>query len=156
MRQSHGKTFGPIIEPANYGSAGVDADSVNVGLLQRVTLAFLFGSLTGDSILTVSAGATAGAKTTALAFRYRLGAADYGNANADVLGAETDVAASGLTLTAATYDHREIVVELDPAELPAGMPWLTASINATATVMNVAAAVVGDPRFNSGTPATVL
>jgi hypothetical protein len=63
----------PLIEAKDYGSAGIDSDGVNLGLLHGLTAVFVFGAITGNSILKVYSGATA-AKTTAIAFKYRLGA----------------------------------------------------------------------------------
>jgi len=139
----------PIIEAKDYGSSGIDADSVNMGLLHSVRIAFLFGAITGNSILKFYAGATAGAKTTALAFSYRLGGGDYKAALADVMGVFTASPSTGLTLTAATYDHRKVIVEFDSSDMPDGKPWLTAEIDATATVMLAAADGLGDQRYEN-------
>lgn len=146
MRLSESQVFIPLIESKDYGSAGIDSDGVNLGLLHGFSAVFVFGALTSNSILTVYAGATA-AKTTAIAFTYRFGAADYKAATADQLGDATAVAATGLTLTATTFDHRMIVIEIDPDTLPAGKPWVTFSIDATASVLNVGAVGVGAARF---------
>lgn len=146
----------PVIEPANYGSTGVTSDSINTGLIQRLGLSLLFGALVGNSILKLYAGATAGAKTTALAFQYRFGSADYGTARADELGTATDVASAGLTLTAATFDHRLITIDVDGVDLPSLQPWLTVELDATATTLNVAAFGIADPRYASDTILTVL
>lgn len=135
----------PLIEAKDYGSAGIDSDGVNLGLLHTFAAVFVFGAITGDSVLKVYAGATA-AKTTAVAFKYRMGAADYKAATADQLGAFTDVASTGLTLTAATYDHRMLTVEIDPQSLPDDKGWVTFEINSTATVMNVGAVGIGEGR----------
>lgn len=132
----------PLIESKDYGSAGVDSDGVNLGLLHGLTAVFVFGALTGNSVLKVYAGATA-AKTTAIAFKYRLGAADFKAATADQLGAFTDVASTGLTLTATTFDHRMVTVEIDAQAMPDGKGWVTFEIDSTATAMNVGAVGVG-------------
>jgi hypothetical protein len=132
----------PLIEAKDYGSAGVDSDGVNLGLLHGITAVFVFGQLTGDSILKVYAGATA-AKTTAIAYKYRLGAADFKVALADQLGDEISVASTGLTLTAATFDHRQVTIEIDAQAMPDGKGWVTFEINSTATVMNVGAVGIG-------------
>ena len=146
MRLSESNAFVPLIESKDYGSAGIDSDGVNCGLLNGLSAVLLFGAITGNSVLKVYAGATA-AKTTAVAFAYRLGAADYKAALADQLGDAIAVASTGLTLTAATFDHRQVVIEIDPDTLPAGKPWVTLEIDATATVMNVGAAGIGAPRM---------
>ncbi len=155
MRLSESKVFVPLIESKDYGSAGIDSDGVNLGLLNGFTAALVFGALTGNSILKVYAGATA-AKTTAIAFSYRLGAADFKAALADQLGDPIAVASTGLTLTATTFDHRQVIVEIDPDTLPAGKPWVTLEIDATASVMNVAATAIGSPRMPGHLIPTVL
>ena len=145
MRLSESLVPIPLIESKDYGSAGIDSDGVNLGLVNGFMASFVFGAVTGNSILKVYAGATA-AKTTAIAYKYRLGAADYKVALADQLGDEIAVASTGLTLTAATFDHRLFVVEIDPQAMPDGKSWVTFEIDATATVMNVGAVGVARGR----------
>lgn len=145
-RLSESHVIVPMIEAKDYGSAGVDSDGVNLGLLNSFTMVFVFGTITGNSILKVYAGATA-AKTTAIAFNYRFGAADFKVALADQTGDPVAVASTGLTLTAATYDHRMLIVEVDPDTLPSGKPWVTFEIDATATAMTVGAVGVGRGRY---------
>ena len=155
MRLSESLILVPICEAKDYGSAGIDFDGVNCGLLNGFTAAITFGALTGNSILTVYTGVTA-AKTTAIAFSYRFGAADYKSALADTLGDQTAVASTGLTLTAATFDHRLITIDIDPDTLPITKPWVTISIDATATVLLVGAIAVCRPRYAAHLPATVI
>lgn len=130
----------PVIEPKDYGSAGIDGVSVNVGLVNNICFDISFGLLTGNSILSFYCGATTGAKTTAIAFEYRLGAGVYKAALSDTAGAIIAVASTGLTLVAATFIHKQITVEFDSADMLAGKPWLTISIDATATVLAVSCA----------------
>ncbi len=156
MRFSETYKLVPMIESKDYGSAGIDSDSVNMGLMYSFLTSFLFGALTGNSILTVYGGATAGTKTTALAFSYRLATGVYKATDADGLGDLVAVAAAGLTLTAATFQHKAIVIEIQPDQLPDGLYYLTFSIDATATVMNVAAQGAGDPRYATHGQVTVL
>lgn len=146
MRFSENAVLVPLIEAKDYGSAGVDSDGVNLGKMHSLTAVFVFGAITGNSILKVYAGATA-AKTTAVAFKYRLGAADFKVALADQLGDPIDVASTGLTLTAATFDHRMVVVEVDADASTDGKPWITFEIDATATAMTVGAVGIGSPRY---------
>jgi hypothetical protein len=86
MRISERLVSVPMCEAKDYGSAGVDFDSVHLGKLNSLSAFLTFGAITGNSILTVYLGATAGAKTTAIAFNYRLGAADFKVALADQFG----------------------------------------------------------------------
>lgn len=145
-----------LIEPANYGSAGIDSDSVNMGRLNSLSAAFLFGALTGNSVLKVYSGASAGAKTTAQPFKYRVTAADFKANNGDQLGAHTSVASTGLTLTAASFDHRIVHITIDADQMPEGEKWLTFEIDATATTLNVAALGVGQPRYPGNAIPTVI
>lgn len=145
-----------LIEPANYGSAGVDSDSVNMGRLNHLSACLMFGALVGNSVLKVYSGASAGAKTTALAFKCRVTSADYKAANADQLGAFTSVTAAGLTLTAASFDHRMVHIGIDADQMPEGEKWLTIELDATATTLNVAADGTGWPRYPGNTIPTVL
>lgn len=136
----------PFIEPKDYGSAGIDSDGVNLGLMNGFSVSVVFGLITGNSILTVYAGATA-AKTTAIPFSYRLGAATFKSALADQLGDPIAVASTGLTLTAATFIHKQMVIEIDPDVMPSGKPWVTFSFDATATVLAIGATAIGRARY---------
>jgi hypothetical protein len=156
MRISEQYAVVPLIEAKDYGSAGIDSDSVNMGKLHSLCAVFAFGAITGNSILKVYTGATAGTKTTAVAFKYRIGGGDYKASSADILGAFTDVTSSGLTLTAATFDHREVVVEVDAQAMPDGKEWLTFEIDNTATVLLVGAVGIGSARANGNTNPTVI
>src|SRR5689334_23087212 len=109
MRLSESLIFIPVVEAKDYGSAGIDFDSVHMGRLHTLSIAINFGALTGNSVLKVSCGATEGTKTTDIAFKYRKGGGDFKAASADILGDATAVASTGLTLTAATFDHTLVV-----------------------------------------------
>lgn len=138
----------PEIEPADHQAAGIDGVSINLGLVHQVLFLLHFGSLTGDSVLTVNSGATEGTKTTAETFRYRLAGQDTGTDGADNYGAWATSAS--LTLTAATYDHRVLEIEVNSDEFTPGQPWVTLAIDATATALFVSAVAVCKPRFASG------
>ena len=154
-RLSESLAFIPLCEPKDYGSAGVDFDGVNLGLMNAFSADITFGAITGNSILKVYAGATA-AKTTAIAYSYRFGQADFKAALADTLGDQVAVASTGLTLTAATFDHRHITIDIDPDTLPSAKPWITFEIDSTATVMLVGAIGIARPRYPSHGTATLI
>lgn len=157
MRISEALHLIPLIESKDYGTAGIDSDGVHMGKdLHGLTAVFTFGVVTGNSTLKVYEGATTGAKTTALAFKYRLGNGDYKAANADVLGAFTSVASTGLLLTAATFDHRMVTVEVDSDQMTDGYPWLVFEIDNVANPLNVAAVGVGQARYPGQTQPTTL
>ena len=145
----------PIIDSADI-NAGVDGDSINMAKAHRCTFLFMFGALGGaaGAILKVFSGISDAAKTSPLTFRYALGSAATGSATADVLGDAATSAA--LTLTAATYQNKLLVVEVDGAEMDMANneEWLTVEIGAEADsgVLHVVAVV--EPRYSDGT--TVL
>lgn len=145
-----------VVESKDYGSAGIDGDSIDMSKAHRATFVIQFGALTGNSILTLYSGATTGAKTTALAFSYRFSGGDFKATNADVLASGTAVASTGLTLTAATYDHRYITINVESIDLAAGSNWLTPSIDATATVLNVSAVALCVPLYNGESAPSII
>lgn len=135
----------PICEADDYGSAGETFDSFKLSNANWATVVLTFGGLTGNSILKVYSGATAGTKTTAETFTYRYTGADYEAANSDLWG--TTATSAALTLTADTYDHRGMAIEIDPATITDGQPWITVEIDSTATAMNVGAIAIIKPRY---------
>lgn len=150
------KTFA-VTESADVTTNGVDTQSVHMGYYHEAMWQINFGAITADDALKVYVGATDGAKTTAIAFKYRLASADTKAANSDTLGAFTSVASTGLTLTAATFDHKFVVVEVDAQAIDDSTPWVTLETAGSATTSNISVTFVGVPRFasNSGTPNTV-
>lgn len=146
----------PMNEAKDTGSAGIDFDSVHMGRMHSLSVCIPFGAITGNSILKVSTGATEGTKTTDIAFKYRFGGGDFKAASADILAAPVSVASTGLTLTAATFDHRLVVIEVDADNITDGEPWLTVSVDSTASVFLSAAIGIGYPRHQSKTAVTVI
>jgi len=135
----------PMLEPEDH-NAGVDSDSINMGLYNHACFIIPFGELTGDAVLTVNSGATAGTKTTAETFRYRATSTELKNDDGDELGDEST--SDGLTLTAATYEDMMLVIELDADELTDGQPWVTINISSAASeVFASIVAVLTEPRY---------
>jgi hypothetical protein len=149
-RFSESAVFATMIESKDYGSAGIRGVSVHMGKVDSISVLLSFGALTGNSILTCNASAARALTTTAIAFGYRLGAATFTNAGAtlqDQFGDVIAVAAAGLTLTAATFQHKQVVIEFDSDSFTDAKPWLSLNIDATATVLNVAGVSVGRARY---------
>ena len=131
----------PIIESKDYGSAGIDGDSFGLKYAASVAILINFGAITGNSVAIFYAGATPGAKTTALAFRYRQSQAVFKAATlADQYAAVIAVPATGLTLTDTTFKNTSIVIDFDAMEIGVdAQPYLTLSVSAVATVLQMAA-----------------
>ena len=141
---------------ANTGSAGFTGDSFNAGLYRSANWVMLTGSITGDSIVTIKSGASAGTETTAETFWYRLSSGDQAAASSDLFPAAWS-SSSSLTLTAATYDNRMIEFWVDVNAITTGQPFLTLSVDATATTFNSAVLFIGEPKYSQATGApTVL
>ncbi len=157
MRFSERFKVSALTESADVTTNGVDSYSVNMGKLHNGCWLVNFGAVTANDALLVYVGAAQGSKTTAIAFKYRLAAADTKAALSDTFGAFTDVAATGLTLTAATVDHKLLIVEIDSQAIADATPWVTLEIAGSATTQNVSIVFIGEPRFssNSGTPSVV-
>ncbi|KKK97323.1 hypothetical protein LCGC14_2653890 [marine sediment metagenome] len=142
------------VKSADHGS-GVDSDSINMGQVHNVIFTLSVGSVTGDAVLKLYSGATNGTKTTAETFNYRLASADQGTAlTADQYGAWTTSAA--LTLTAATYDNKILLVELKAEELTDGQEWLTMEISSAASNIFVSVVAYCRGRFQGFNIPTVL
>jgi hypothetical protein len=157
MRFSERFKMAALTESADVTTAGVDSYSIHMGKLHNGCWLLNFGSITADDALKVYVGASQGTKTTAIAFSYRLAAADTKAALSDTYGAFTAVASTGLTLTAATFDHKSVIVEIDSQAIPDATPYVTLEIAGSATTQNVSIVFIGEPRDigNSGLPSVV-
>jgi hypothetical protein len=154
MRFSERYKVLPLTESADVTTAGVDTKSINMGKVHEACFLLNFGAVTGDDALKVYVGAATATKTTAIAFKYRLAAADTAGVLSDTQGAFTDVASTGLTLTAATFDHKLVVVEVDSQAIADATPFVTLEIAGSATAQNISIVAIVQPRYasNSGTP----
>lgn len=154
MRFSERFKVAALTESADVTTNGVDGYSVNMGKLHSGMWMINFGAITADDTLKFYVGASQGTKTTAIAFKYRLAAADTKAANSDTFGAFTDVTSSGLTLTAATFDHKLVLVEIDSQAIADATPYVTLETAGSATTSNISVTFIGAPRDigNSGLP----
>ena len=154
---SEDKKIIPLINSADTG-AGVDMDSFKA-LGSRVTVIVTHGVVTGNAVWKVYSGAAAGTKTSAMAFKVAAGGAAIGSANCDVLTAWTDVASTGLTMAAATYSTKMVILEIDCSAMDAtnGEEWLTIEISSAGTnAITHAVAILDKPRYSNGSSATLL
>lgn len=153
MRDYQKAHYVPVLEPQDH-QAGVDGDSIHIGKGQSITFCILFGELTGNAVLKMYSGATAGTKTTAETFHYAATAADLKAASGDVLGASSTSAA--LTLTAATYEDRMLMVTLDHDDVTDAQPWITPEFSGDASELFVSVSARVLPRYGGDQSATVI
>lgn len=144
------------LKPGDH-QAGVDMDSFKMGVAgRRATLIIQFAALTGDAVLTINSGATAGTKTTAEGFKYRLAGAAQGSAGADQFG-DRSAEVTSLTLTAATYQNKTLLVEIEPGDLTEGQNWVTPALSAAADALNASAvAILHDGRYQGDDVPTAI
>jgi hypothetical protein len=147
----------PLLAPADYQAGSQDLDSINMSTLNRVSIFIQLGAITGnDSTIDLWSGATAGTKTTQLAFDYQLSTVDSPAASADVLGARTAIASTAsLTFSdAGDYNLRTIRIDVMADQLADGHDWLTvATDDGSASVLLMSAVAVGWPRHSTDTGA---
>jgi len=151
----------PLLEPADHQAGSKDFDSINMGRLHKVDILIMLGAITGnDPVIKLYSGATAGTKTTELAWKYRKSSADTPAANADVFGARTAVAAGGTGLTFADsgdYNLRTLWIEFFADQMTDGHEWLTVETDdGSASVLLMAAIGIGWPRYAGDTHQTAL
>ena len=145
LSEEHGIVY--VLKPGDY-QAGTDGDSINMENYGHVAFLFQFATLTGDAVLTVNSGASDGTKTTAETFNYRYADADQAAASADQFSAWATSAS--LTLTAATYGDRVLIVELDTREMTDNQPFVTVSLSAAADALNASVvAILSRARYMS-------
>ena len=105
--------------------------------------------------MAINSGASAGTKTTAETFNYRATSTDLKNAGGDTLGSEGTSAA--LTLAAATYEDRMLVVEMDADEFTDGQQWITPSLSSAASEEFAAIiAILSKPRYAQSVPPSAI
>ena len=142
-----------VLSPTNFG-ATVDCQSINMKNFHRASFIFNFGACTGDVTFSCNSGATTGAKTTAMIFRYALGSAAIGSALCDVLGATgwTTTVAPTKALTCTT---KMVVLEVEMSEVATqGHNWITVTLAATAGIVSGVALLI--PRFASNVSVTAI
>lgn len=140
-------------------SATNPCDSINMKGYHHATFIVNFQTLGGAALYCiVYSGATDGALTSALTFRYAFAGAAALAANADVLAATSTSA--NLEIAHATYDNYMLVIDIDASEMDVanGEEWLTLSFPDTATgaTGNLSAVAILQPRYTSDRSATAL
>lgn len=140
-------------------AAANDCDSINMKNFHRATFLCQLQTL-GNSAIYVKlySGATDGAKTSALTFRYALGGAAAGSASADVL--TVWATSANLSIAHDTYDGYLLVIDIDASamDLANEEEWLTLSFEDTDTgaTGNVAVVAVLEPRYTNNRSVTAL
>ena len=156
MRLSEELAYVTLFTPIDKTASALVSDAVDLSKFNSFTAFLLIGAVTGDSVLTVngdSTSALATALTTPITFKYRVTQAAFKTApttqgsNADQFGDATAVAVGGLTLTAATYANKCLVIEIDPDTLGSTAHWVTFNFSSVGNPMLVAGVGIGRSRY---------
>ena len=152
-RLSESSNIAYVLKPADHAS-GVTGDSIDMGGMHSAAFIMQCGALTGDAVLTIKSGASAGTQTTSETFNYRLADATQGSATADTFG--NWATSSSLTLTAATYTNKTTIFEIDAAAITDGQNWLTLAISSAASEMFASVVAIGRTRHGAHDAPTVI
>jgi len=137
-------------------STGLASDSINMKNYHKATILVSLGAVAGASlVLQAFSGATDGARTNALAFRYAHGSAAIGSALCDVLEDWTIAATTGWAIGDASHDNYFAVLEITAAEMGTAYPWLTIYPNGGTSGIAHMIAIL-EPRYKSNQAPTAL
>jgi len=116
----------PILSDQDLNAAAtMDGDSINMAKFHRATFIVGLQTLGGANCeFGVYSGATDGACTTFVPFKYAYGGAAAASANSDVLEAWTNATAL-VAIAHASKDNFMLIVEVDASAMAAGHKWLT-------------------------------
>jgi hypothetical protein len=146
----------------NAGAGFVDVDSINMKGFHYATFLIDIGTMTGaNGTITVHSGPTAGARTSALTFKYAYGSATAlwatHAAGHDVLA--TTATSASLVVVQATYPNYLLVIEVDASamDVASGEEWLTmrlADVGGAGGLASVFAIL--KPRYTGGQSASAV
>jgi hypothetical protein len=151
-----GENILPLVAPVDTAATEKRTPFLDMRKALHTTVILLFGVVTAASAdqpvtVTVTAATSAASTSeTAIAFRYRLSSA----AGANAWGAITAATSSGVALDSTTVDGKALLIDIDPAALPAiGADNVFVSVvvtpDAGASVTLVAALALSDPQYPS-------
>ena len=147
--ESHG-ILGLVVDGDWNG--GFSADSIDMSKYNHACVLIIGdANVTGNGIITVLAGNTAGSEAAAISFSYRTSGANVGSASSDVFSAASTPAASWTT-TAATMASQVNLIEFDAADLNvSGTQYRYACVTVDATGSNGTVdivAILSEPRYS--------
>jgi len=151
----------PVLSDLDLSTADdtMPADSINMKGQHRATFLVNLQTLGGASATCkLFSGATDGALTSALTFRYAFTTAAKGATDADVLLAWTS--AASVTLTHGTYDNYMLVIDVLASEMDTANDeeWLTLDFQdpSTGATGNLSAVAILEPRYAGNVSPSVL
>lgn len=122
IRFAEGMKILPLVAPVAFTTSAITSKYIDLDNINWATFILEFGVMTSDSTDTMTVtvlASTSGDSTdtgTAIAFNYRLSSA----VDTDSMGAITAATVAGVAVTA-TDDAKVLIVDVDPAALPAAL-----------------------------------
>ena len=151
----------PVLSDLDLSTADatMPGDSINMKNYHRATFIVGLQTLAGaNATVKVFSGATDGALTSALTFRYAFMGAAAGSASCDVLADWTSAAV--VTLTHGTYDNYTLIIDVPASamDLANNEEWLTIDFQDTPTgaTGNVQVHAILEPRYTNNQSVTAL
>lgn len=146
----------PLIAPVDTAATEKRTPFLDMRKALHTTILVYFGVVTATSadqnlVVTVQAATSAASTSeTAIAFRYRLSGATGANS----WGVASNATSAGLSLDTTTMDGKLLLIDIDPAALPAvGADNFFVSVvctpDAGGTVTLLAALAISDPQYSS-------
>lgn len=135
----------PAIAPIDTTTTTVNTDVIGVKEYEAIEFVISFGAITGDTVVvTLKESTSTTASGTAVAGKYRLSSA----VNTDTMGAVTALTAGTVTI-AATDDNKVLLIDVEPAALTAGYPYVFVELNPGASMSScvVSAVALLKPRY---------
>ena len=136
----------PCFTPVDTGAVTAASDVIDAGECTHVQFLIYFGALDVAGVFNVyeATDAAAGTSVQTFAYTYRYSAVT----GTDLMGAVTVPAAVDLAY-AGTEDGMILVVDIEPAKLTAGYPYVWVEINPTAGANNTLAIIaLVTPRYS--------
>lgn len=143
--------YAVVASDIDLNGAAINAcDSINMSKYHSCRFVVNFQTLDGAANYVIAySGATDGAQTSALTFRYGFGGAAYAAAGADVVS--TWATSANLAVAHATYDNYMLIIDIDAKamDLANNEDWLTLTFQDTDTgaTGNVSVVAVLRPRY---------
>jgi hypothetical protein len=142
----------PILSDGDLNAgASLSCDSINMKDYHNARFLVNYQTIGGAAnYILLYSGATDGALTTALTFRYAFGGAAQGSASADVFA--TWSTSANLSVAHATYDNYGLIIDINAAAMTSGHKWLTLTFADTDTgaTGNVTVWALLQSRYNTG------
>ena len=133
----------PVLAPVST-TAAVTTDVVGLKEYEEIEFVVAVGALAVNLTVKLTESTSTTASGTDVAGKYRLSSA----VGTDSMGAVTTLASTGVVLTASTDNNKMLLIDVDPATLTDGYPYVFLTLTpASASACLVSAVALLKPRY---------